>query len=626
MSVEQLLEWSAKQPAWAQDAIRRQAGSPGFILNDADKSAVSERIRHAAGLKLAMAPDHTPVTAAHLHIGPTKAKAALLCSLGPVSNLGRLAADQKLSFALDGVTLIYGDNGSGKSGYCRITKKICRSLTVEDLLGDIFTEGMKPPAEVLVRYRPRNAEKVIEHQWKDGETTPEGVRNITVFDSRNARFYVDRQNRIGFLPALISLLERHAAFRSEMDSEFAGERKTLESTFKVALPSGFTPGGKIAAVSAKLAAKDGQHPSQKDLADLAAWSEEDAQELAALDTLLATDPAAMAQRCKRAVTALEPWVTTLANIENVIGNAIEVALAEKFATASATAKTAAIAADDAFASEPLAGVGKDPWRQMYDHAKAYIASITGVDELPSDEGDACGLCQQPLSHEASARLKRFGDFVAGAAAKEADTARAALSAALRGVSTLALPSSVTVTQTLSEYRSMSAAREALGQRLSAYASNATARKTALMLAAENGDFSSTPPLGESLGEMLKSEIAALKKEQQHFEDQAKGDGSRAMDIARRDELKDRSLLNKTLATFEARRVDLETYKSLKQCSTLVGNQQLSTLITSIRRKMITEGLETRIKDEIEGLDLAHIPFAVSDQSKDGNSLFDVTIE
>ena len=128
MSVEQLLEWSAKQPAWAQDAIRRQAGSPGFILNDADKSAVSERIRHAAGLKLAMAPDHTPVTAAHLHIGPTKAKAALLCSLGPVSNLGRLAADQKLSFALDGVTLIYGDNGSGKSGYCRITKKICRSL------------------------------------------------------------------------------------------------------------------------------------------------------------------------------------------------------------------------------------------------------------------------------------------------------------------------------------------------------------------------------------------------------------------------------------------------------------------------------------------------------------------
>jgi len=34
-----------------------------------------------------------------------------------LTNLGRIAPDQKLSFATEGITLIYGDNGSGKSGY-----------------------------------------------------------------------------------------------------------------------------------------------------------------------------------------------------------------------------------------------------------------------------------------------------------------------------------------------------------------------------------------------------------------------------------------------------------------------------------------------------------------------------
>jgi AAA domain len=42
--------------------------------------------------------------------------------------------------------------------------------------------------------------------------------------------------------------------------------------------------------------------------------------------------------------------------------------------------------------------------------------------------------------------------------------------------------------------------------------------------------------------------------------------------------------------------------------------------------MVTQGLERRIQDEINGLDLSHIPFVVSDRSRDGKSLFEIGLK
>lgn len=43
-----------------------------------------------------------------------------------------MTPDQKLEFKENGITLIYGDNGSGKSNYTRILKQVCTSRTPED--------------------------------------------------------------------------------------------------------------------------------------------------------------------------------------------------------------------------------------------------------------------------------------------------------------------------------------------------------------------------------------------------------------------------------------------------------------------------------------------------------------
>lgn len=231
-------------------------------------------------------------------------------SLGPVGNIGRLAGDQKLSFCLNGITLIYGDNGSGKTGYCRVTKKVCRSLTTDNLQGNVFAEGEKPPATALIRFMPGGVGDPVEVNWTDGQEPPEAVKSISVFDTSNARLYVDKDNRIGFLPAEISLLERHAAHRSEIDAQFQKEKKGYEAACKTALPVGFGPGGNVAQLFAKLTPKESNLPTSEEVSKLGEFSEDDAKELESLTTVLGQDPEVIGARLERGGCRLEGLART----------------------------------------------------------------------------------------------------------------------------------------------------------------------------------------------------------------------------------------------------------------------------------------------------------------------------
>lgn len=52
-------------------------------------------------------------------------KQVILKSIGPVQNVATLSENQILTFAKTGITVIYGDNGVGKSSYARILKNAC---------------------------------------------------------------------------------------------------------------------------------------------------------------------------------------------------------------------------------------------------------------------------------------------------------------------------------------------------------------------------------------------------------------------------------------------------------------------------------------------------------------------
>ncbi|PVM93642.1 AAA family ATPase [Caulobacter endophyticus] len=620
-----LLKWADRQVDWARDALRRHAQSPNHALSAADGDEIISRVRQAAGAAFEKPLDHAPIEAKHITFRPAEGERALLCSLGPVENIGRLAGDQKLSFCLNGITLIYGDNGSGKSGYCRVTKKVCRSITTDTLQGNVFAEGDKPPAKALIRFMPGGVDEPVGVNWTDGEDPPAAVKSISVFDTSNARLYVDKDNRIGFLPAEISLLERHAAHRSEMDAKFQKEKKDHEAACKTALPVGFGPGGAVAQLFAKLTPKETNLPTSEEVSKLGEFSGDDANELETLTIALGQEPEVIAARLERGATVLKVLLEQMAPAEAALSEEQAKELEAKWGTATAARKAAEFAANEQFAGEPLKDVGKSPWSLMYRYARDYALSL-GFGDLPADAGDPCTLCQQPLSQDAAERVGRFNSFIAGEATKAATLAVQELTDFVADIDALVIATGVLVEQQLAELKALNEAQASLTAKIVAFFIAAHKRRADFKEAAGSGIFQfDADPLAR-ISDLVADAIKELEAEAASLKDQAKLDTQKAANIERHKALSDRKWLSGVLPTILERLKTLHAIKHASECSKLVSTAQVSTQITTIRRALVTQGLDTRIKEEIAALDLNYMPFEVSDRSRDGNSFFEVKLK
>src|SRR5262249_21808046 len=155
----------------------RHASSQLYLLSEADKAAIEARVRHACGFEFEHAPECTLLSADDVKPTTSPGQRAVLCSLGPVRYLNRLASNQRMRFATNGLTIIFGDNGTGKSGYARVAKKLCRSLSKGHLLGNVFEAGPSPPAEVVVRYSVDGG-NIVEISWTDGSATPDELATM----------------------------------------------------------------------------------------------------------------------------------------------------------------------------------------------------------------------------------------------------------------------------------------------------------------------------------------------------------------------------------------------------------------------------------------------------------------
>ena len=292
------------------------------------------------------------------------------------------------------------------------------------------------------------------------------------------------------------------------------------------------------------------------------------------------------------------------------------------AEASEAARTAA-----STVPTELGHVGSDPWRKLFQYAKEYSAlAYPGVSPPATREGDRCVLCQQTLSAEAAERLRRFEQFISGRASEEADEAQRAYERGVTTLESLVIPSDKSVEQRLNEYGGISPTRKANQDAAVAYVAALARRKTALIEAAEDGDFDQArsmtlpnkPPLGD--------EALMLAQEAADFRAAATDASERQKSIARRNELAARKQLSNELPFVIERRNDVERWHKLKSCEDATRTRDISIKVTEIRRNLVTADLDRRIKAEIENLGLGYIPFKVRDASSKADSLVQIALD
>ena len=145
--LREILQWSESRPDWQRDALRR------LVLNseleDTDIAALTEICKNAHGL--AEDQEHKPLCKEHIPTIGTDDGQVIVQSIYHHCGVNALAADQTLNFG-PGLTVVYGDNAAGKSGYTRIFKSACRARGSEDIIGNVLSGAVPPKVSVEIKY------------------------------------------------------------------------------------------------------------------------------------------------------------------------------------------------------------------------------------------------------------------------------------------------------------------------------------------------------------------------------------------------------------------------------------------------------------------------------------------
>jgi energy-coupling factor transporter ATP-binding protein EcfA2 len=327
------------------------------------------------------------------------------------------------------LTVVYGGNGSGKSGYVRILKKACGKAHAIDLKPNVF-QPTPLDRGCTITYAVDGVSTPI--SWAASAGPIEALRSVDIFDSSCGTVYLDGEMETTYTPAAVVLLEELARACNRIRTVLEVELRALISRLPP-LPSQYADTRTGSAYSSLQAS---QPPVA--LQGILVWSEAAAQSLTHLDERLkADDPAALAQQKRSLRRHVDELRGSLAAASMAVNPAVCEHLHDLRETALTRRRAAVEAARVTSASSILDGVGESTWRRLWEAARSYSAqgAYPGR-EFPNLDRDArCVLCHQVLSVAARERMRGFDAYVRGVLEREAAHAELAWDAAVKALPT-----------------------------------------------------------------------------------------------------------------------------------------------------------------------------------------------
>ncbi|MBN4049569.1 hypothetical protein JYT86_00765, partial [bacterium AH-315-N03] len=399
---QEIVEWSVTRLDW-QRALMRQLAR-GEVLGETDIASLADRMAQASP-----PPSSDPLTLADMPRGQQvrPGEGLVLRGIRDLEHVNAIVSNQQLDFAATGMTVVYGDNGSGKSGYARILKAVVRARDREEVRTNIFadTADDRPSATLLVERGPTPGTI----PWPDGDV--DGLASIGFFDEACGDRYLTADTEISYRPSALSIMEGLIGacdgVRAVLSQRLAeNERRTAR--LPDLAPS--SPAGKYLA---------GLSPSS-DLVELDALCRLPPDIDKQIESLLADDVRLRTMDPVRERARLVSLTTKLEKLAEHVA-AVSAALSESAArelgtlhTGLRNAETAATTASaETFEGEPLAGVGSPVWRALWSAARAFAmeGGQVGTEFPDTTAGARCVLCHQELGADAADRLRRFEQFV-----------------------------------------------------------------------------------------------------------------------------------------------------------------------------------------------------------------------
>lgn len=418
-------EWFAARPKWMQTAAARLATTR--------RMPSPEDIRDLANLCMAEANGVAAAfeTMPHGMFGAADgADAFKLRKLDKVVGVNAIRENACLDFGTADFSVVFGMNGSGKSGYARLLKHVCGARHKEDLLPNVFNAAKPGPSCEVTVITGANAKTL---EWKAEPDGLRPLRSIHVFDTAAAESYVDSKNLASYEPRRMRFLSSLILVCDAVANELATRKTALPKTFP-AVPVEHTQ-TVVANFVSQL--RDTTKVEAIDVAG--SWSNENLEERQDIEkSLKQHDVAARVKQLGLDKRTLALFVESYETLKLATSDEEVSKLLKSKQEAISKRKAATEDAAKVFAGSALDGIGSASWRLMWEQAREYSETTAYPErDFPAtDDGDLCVLCHHPLDAEAKDRLSRFEAFVKGGLEASATKAEKKYADAVAGLPSL----------------------------------------------------------------------------------------------------------------------------------------------------------------------------------------------
>lgn len=416
--VEILVDWANEQDQWVR-AIVAEVIAARRELPEASITAAYEQLLAEKGLSPDLPKDVPKLSA---EAAPTEnAEDLRVTRLANVTGVNALASGQEIAFNKK-LTILFGENAAGKTGYVRVLKRIASVRSAQPILGNVHAPTTAK-RHATIEYTLSGTAKSLD--WNDETGVPPFTR-ISVFDSGAVALHVDEDLTYVVTPGELALfLNSHRAIEAV---KVRLDREKTEAQAKTSNPflHRFVRDAAIYPTIETL----GPSTSIAELEKLADVTLDEESSVSSLrDRVEALQPQASNSRLLVAASDRDLY--------RAIRDAAAVAQSfswEQYSAAIKNVRTAeenyAAASSTAFTGSDIPAIFGDAWKAFILAGERYLEE-TGAPEYPGS-GDHCPYCRQDLDAKALALVRKYRDYCN-------NEPKLALDAALQEAKRLAAP-------------------------------------------------------------------------------------------------------------------------------------------------------------------------------------------
>jgi len=577
---EEISDWLNKQYEWVAEAAYRR-----LTKGNLDAGDIGDLV---ALVKKPEPQKKTPRTFPAIGGNAVASVQLRLESMGPVSGIDALNPKKPLSFGDENISVVYGANGSGKSGYARILSKACGKPHCSDLRSNVYA-GPPSVQECTFTYLVGDEKK--QSVWGANTDPIDDLKAVDVFDTECGRLYLEKDTELAYEPPELSLFTDLVEACKLVEGALSAEQAKLVSKLTAIAPRfASTEAGK-----AYTALHSGSLTSK--ISNFLTWTTTDENVLQEQrERVKIADPAGAAKKKREAKLQIEGIRAALDRGLKALGEKAFDAIWRMKEDATTKRKSALEAARALGSTARLEGLGSATWKAMWEAASAYSKAEAYIGrEFPhTNDGARCVLCHQDLDEAAQHRLRGFEEFVKGTLEKDACVAEKTLKDSLATLPTRPSADNVTmVCQVAGLPESVHASLEAAWAKLEPLLASLREGKLG------DGPSSVDPEVPKLLIE-LDEHAAAAEKAAVEFDADAKSP-DRAQALARVSELEAKKWVAEFATPIQTEIDRLKKWAEFEDWKKRTSTKGISRKAGELSQSLITEAYVQRFNDELKQL-------------------------